>query len=85
MNEELDVYTEDLPDILDMYKQPLSVGDLVAKPAMSGRSAYIQVRRITEIVDGKIRLDGSNPFVQCPERLMKLKENYEMRKEFPWR
>ena len=57
-------------DGCDHFKREIKVGHVVVKPAMSGRSAIPEVRRVKRITDGKIYLDESKVPINYSGRLV---------------
>lgn len=60
--------------IKDQNEKEISLGDYVYKPYTSGRSAYVDLRVVTRIENGKLYLDDSKVPIQCPERLVITKD-----------
>lgn len=55
----------------DMFDVEIEIGNTVLKPERYGSSAaYITVRTVTNIKDGKIYLDDSKVAIQYPDRLV---------------
>ncbi len=57
-------------DLEDMLHRTIKVGDTVARATTSGHSAYIEIRKVTRIENGKIYLDGSHVAIHYPCRLL---------------
>lgn len=55
----------------DMQGTELAVGMRVARPyPTSSGGAKIEIRTVTSVTDGKVRLDGSSQNIRHPERLL---------------
>jgi len=57
-------------DLDDMLLRRINVGDTVARAAVAGRSAYLEIRKVTSIRNGKIYLDDSKVAIRYPCRLL---------------
>jgi hypothetical protein len=54
----------------DHFERIIEVGMTVVKPAMSGRSAIPEIRKVTSIKNGKIYLDESRVAINYSGRLV---------------
>ncbi len=78
------LYRADLEGRLeDTLKRPIHVGDTVARAAVAGRSAYIEIRRVTRIENEKIYLDDSKVPIKYPCRLLVITSIYELPEKQP--
>jgi len=56
--------------LTDMLLRPINVGDTVARATTYGRSAFIEIRKVTRIDGGKIYLGESKVAIKYPSRLL---------------
>ncbi len=58
-------------DVQDKLGTEIRLGDTIVKPYTSGRSAMIEICKVTNIDDlGRIFLDNRKQHVRCPERCL---------------
>lgn len=57
-------------ELRDAVGRPFFVGDHVARGIISGRSANIEITKVSKIENGKLYLDGSNVAIRYPGRLL---------------
>ena len=65
----------------DMVGRPVSRGDWLVKVDQSGNQADLEVRRVREVVDGRVYLGTSQVHIRYPGRCLIVNPGVN---EFPW-
>lgn len=65
----LDGLTES-SELLDLRKQPFTVGDMVIRAESVRSSGYLRLSVVTKIDNGKMYLDDSKVAIRFPGRLL---------------